>query len=353
MKYGKEESIKLKGIAIILMLLHHMFNGGWMYESYNISFFPLNEVIVNNLAWFGKNCVSIFAFISAYGLSEKYKVDYNPRECIFKIYKNYWFVYLLAIVITSILNNYFIEIFIHPYGVIFGCGYFVLDFLGLSGLLGTPSFNGSWWYVSLALVIIFSVPIIVELIKKLGRSVTGFIVIILPIIYGIQFQGNNAVLSFMPVVFAGVLFSYDDIFTKLVVNRFIEHVILVIFMCGSIVLYLRLPVEKYYYVNYGVVPLILIIFSVRYIITIPVLKRVLTVLGRNSMNIFYVHIFIRSIYLEKFVYSFGNWFICMGVLLILSLVTSVVIEKIKKIVLYDKNFDKLLIFLKRQIFDKM
>ena len=46
--------------------------------------------------------------------------------------------------------------------------YFILDMLGLAQLLHTPTFLGTYWYYSLAIVIILLVPCFYLLIRKIG-----------------------------------------------------------------------------------------------------------------------------------------------------------------------------------------
>lgn len=75
-----------------------------MYQNFEVSFFPLTERIVNLLSWFGKNCVSFFAFLSAYGLAVSYMklsekkgaADGWIKRRLLKLYKGYWFVFVGA-----------------------------------------------------------------------------------------------------------------------------------------------------------------------------------------------------------------------------------------------------------------
>ena len=98
MKFTKENTLQLKGIAVIFLLYHHLFNSPSMYQNFEVSFFPLTERIVNLLSWFGKNCVSFFAFLSAYGLAVSYMklsekkgaADGWIKRRLLKLYKGYW-----------------------------------------------------------------------------------------------------------------------------------------------------------------------------------------------------------------------------------------------------------------------
>lgn len=68
-RMARDESKALSGIAILLMIALHVLAGS-MYTDKSI-IFP-DEMITFG-ATFGKVCVSIFAFISGYGLTYSYK----------------------------------------------------------------------------------------------------------------------------------------------------------------------------------------------------------------------------------------------------------------------------------------
>lgn len=76
MKLSIDDSNALKGIAILMMLWHHLF-----YYS-NGSF---NDIYINGYglaktsALACKVCVAIFVFVSGYGLMEKYKDQHQSR----------------------------------------------------------------------------------------------------------------------------------------------------------------------------------------------------------------------------------------------------------------------------------
>ena len=61
--FDKEASLALKGIAIMMMMLHHNFRAHSLFDKYTISFYPFNEQQVVNLAASCKICVSLFASV--------------------------------------------------------------------------------------------------------------------------------------------------------------------------------------------------------------------------------------------------------------------------------------------------
>ena len=75
---SKEDTKVTKGIAIVMMLMSHL----WGYPdriagselSYLFNLFGRNSI--TSLGMFGRMCVSIFSFIGEYGLY----ISYNDRE---------------------------------------------------------------------------------------------------------------------------------------------------------------------------------------------------------------------------------------------------------------------------------
>jgi uncharacterized membrane protein len=64
----KDDTLLVKGVAICLMLCHHLFND----EFGNVVF---------QTAQFGKVCVALFLFVSSYGLSIQYNtIQYNTIQ---------------------------------------------------------------------------------------------------------------------------------------------------------------------------------------------------------------------------------------------------------------------------------
>ena len=78
--FSKNDSTAIKGIAIIMMLLHHCFRDREIYEGFAINFYPFSENMVNILGIVCKMCVGMFVFITGYGLSlslRKINKDYQ------------------------------------------------------------------------------------------------------------------------------------------------------------------------------------------------------------------------------------------------------------------------------------
>lgn len=81
MELTKQQIKITKGIAILFMLLLHLFCTKNYQDLYTPILFIKGIPLVYYLALFGDCCVAIYCFCSGYGLLISYKKD---RECYFK-----------------------------------------------------------------------------------------------------------------------------------------------------------------------------------------------------------------------------------------------------------------------------
>ena len=223
MEISKTDMKMLKGVAILFMLLLHLFGRkevGDLYET-----FPLiNDVpFIYYLALFGDACVPIFCFASGYGLFVGYqkaqKVSYRKNfNRILKLLINYWIILFGVVLIGFLVGNNEIP---------GDWSKFLANFFVLSS-----SYNGAWWFVQTYIILVLLSPFLFKLINKynsiLVLMVTG-IIYLLSYIQRIKFVldfGDNTVLflivskvvlvgtSLLPFV-VGALFVKEKIYTKI------------------------------------------------------------------------------------------------------------------------------------------
>jgi surface polysaccharide O-acyltransferase-like enzyme len=159
---------KLKGVAIIFMLLLHLFcrkevNG--LYET-----FPVinGDPLVYYLALFGDACVPIFCFASGYGLLVSFQ---NDQQHFFKSNNKR--------ILILLVNFWIILIAFVAIGYIAGIGEvlpgslkeFTLNFFLLSN-----SYNGAWWFLQTYLLLVYLSPFIFKLIKKYNSMIVLVVV---------------------------------------------------------------------------------------------------------------------------------------------------------------------------------
>ncbi len=150
----KNHTKMLYGLAILLMLYHHLF----CLDRLNTEYLSvLGPVLEEKLSWFCKICVAIYAFISGYGLCvstsgknevkilNKFIVDYKyTLKHLLGFMKKYWIVFVIFIPMRGIVGLDYISV-----------KTFVLSLIGLSN-----SYNGEWWYVEMYILLLFMFPFV-------------------------------------------------------------------------------------------------------------------------------------------------------------------------------------------------
>ena len=348
--FSKDASLALKGVAILLMMFHHCFRDASLYQGFPMSFFPLPEQTVVHLALASKICVSLFAFVSGYGLflncrDSAVSASRWAAKRYVGTFSGYWFVWGIAALVCQLINGRFVNTLFRD-GFWHGLAYTAIDFSGTAKLFGTPTLNGTWWYMSAAAVFIVLVPAAVRLRKHLWLVLVG-VVLFLRVITGKTgdgvFTGENSIFAFLVPFLFGCIFAQGNLFDrwlaigagkawKKAIKAVLEIGVLLLFY----VLYLKLPIKQFWEFHFGVVPLVLILFCAEFILPVPVLRTVLRFLGRHSYNIFLVHTFIRSYYLNTFTYSMRHFALVVLVLLLVSLGISLLLELLKKATRYDR-----------------
>ena len=176
MKNGlsKKQSVMLQGIAIMMMLYHHLFSTpdalGISYTSL-LSF--IGEEAELRLAWFFKICVGMYAFITGYGMVRSYALArgqeisenfglfhskcetgflktlvINYKVSLKKLAQFYLFFYWPVFIIYMAVGFIFFK-------KEFLIGEFLLNLLGISS-----SYNGAWWYVLQYVKMLLTLPVI-------------------------------------------------------------------------------------------------------------------------------------------------------------------------------------------------
>lgn len=350
--FTKKNSMCLKGVAIWIMMFHHCYRSVDRFENYMVDFTPFTLEFIVNLSDYFKICVSIFVFITGYGLYISMKERVNARittekwiyERLIKTLSGFWFAYILIFIITQIYAGY-------PFSIYFGKGevrgiiYALIDFLGLAHLFSTPTLVSTWWYMSAAIVYIVILPVFVKWKEKLGYTTLIMMIMIIPRLVGDGYPGGIGILSFLMPLILGMIFAEYDLFAKLqsvkitnnrIASEIIQFIVYTVLLVGSIIIWWRFPRDKVWEFHLGIAAIIAICYCWKYIIRIPVIKELLLFSGKHSMNIFLIHSFIRAIFFGDFIYSFRYFAVIVLVLFSISLGISIIVEWLKRCVKYDE-----------------
>jgi uncharacterized membrane protein len=152
MEISINKSNYLKGIAIILMLIHHLFAYPSRISPDIPVYHMVNSVDIEMfVGLFGKICVSMFLFLSGYGFSLKKEVSFKYIWGKLKnLYISYWIVLFIFV----------------PIGIIFFPGerYSLSPSLFFENLIGIKStYNSEWWFFKLYVLYVLSLPLLSRL----------------------------------------------------------------------------------------------------------------------------------------------------------------------------------------------
>ena len=362
MKFTKEHTMQMKGIAIIILLFHHCFlnaqrwatvpyeklatTKGWGY--YPISFAPFSSHTIQYLASFSKICVAMFVFMTGYGMWVSYESQKKKTTMSNYIKKRMVTLmtgFLIIFVVTEILaipTGRFIEVYGHDFRSVV---YMIIDALGLAKLLGTPLFCLTWWYMSLAIVLIMIFPFVHSIMEKY-QWVVVFASIIVPRACG--FGQSTDLFRYLLAYTLGMYFAQHDLLAR-IKEKFMEQnmagklLFLIVSLIGlAVIIKCRQNAWigwKYLDFWDGFAAMYVIVISYIYILNGKWIVKGLGFLGKHSMNIFLIHSFYRDVFFHEFTYSFYYAWLDYIVLMAISLVTSIVLEWFKKLIRYEKFID--------------
>ena len=362
MKFTKEHTMQMKGIAIIILLFHHCFlnaqrwatvpyeklatTKGW--GNYPISFAPFSSHTIQYLASFSKICVAMFVFMTGYGMWVSYESQKKKTTMSNYIKKRMVTLmtgFLIIFVVTEILaipTGRFIEVYGHDFRSVV---YMIIDALGLAKLLGTPLFCLTWWYMSLAIVLIMIFPFVHSIMEKY-QWVVVVASIIVPRACG--FGQSTDLFRYLLAYTLGMYFAQHDLLAR-IKEKFMEQNVagkllsLIVSLIGlAVIIKCRQNAWigwKYLDFWDGFAAMYVIVISYIYILNGKWIVKGLGFLGKHSMNIFLIHSFYRDVFFHEFTYSFYYAWLDYIVLMAISLVTSIVLEWFKKLIRYEKFID--------------
>lgn len=360
----------MKGIAIVLMLMHHLWAfpdrlcGGNLKYVLNI----FGDSSISYLGMFGKICVSLFFFLSGYGLyisSKKKKIDILSK--IKKLFITYWKVFIIFVPIGFLFFSNQIEYckseWVYSKYSKFSWEKILCDFFGV-----TSNLNNEWWFLRSYVFALLTYPLLTKYFKNKSTLINFFSIMIfsilstdlLPAIGKIEELGSlnknyiyyNLFCQAAPFIacfWTGILFAKDDLFTKLKntidnnikLNIFSDLIILL-----GIIFLRQIGIKSNLDIFY--VP-VFIIICLDLVNRIKILEKVFYELGKESTNMWLIH----SFYCYYF-YAFAKivvwpkWAVlCLIVLIILSYLSS------KLLNYFWKNVTKIVNKLKKFINDKI
>lgn len=345
--FSKFDSQALKGIAILLMLFHHCYRTIDKFGDFAVNTYPLSQSQLIAIGQYAKICVSIFAFISGYGLYESYKRKKGElndvkwiRNHLFSTLSGFWLIALIAYPAVFIVKYFMQHNLLYDYGNNWVERFLKIgaDILGISSILGTKSLNGTWWYMGAAVVFVVVTPLLAKALEKSWEISLFVIISVLPRLFKIGFLGGSSAYTFLQIFLIGMIVNKYHFF-EWFIKKYDKHkvlisICLIVFLLFGMYSYKMIDRNIFWEYQYVIVPMTMILFGKFVLFRLRFVKEILMFLGSHSLNIWLIHTFFRD-FIPGVVWGNGRWFIFPPlIMLIISLVFSLVLEYIKKLLHY-------------------
>lgn len=338
MELTKRDTQMTKGLAIVFMVLLHLFCrvDNLPYECIKIGGVPL----VYYIGLISDCCVAIYCFCSGYALeiinqkiieSKQYYI--NRIKSLFKLLINYWIILLVFSFIGLIIKNDSIPIsFTH----------FVKHFFLLEN-----SYNGAWWFLfTYVLLVLISKPIYL-LVERLNPYIlviisTGiyFIAYIQRLKNVVDFNNDfaNWIImqmsllgtSFLPFV-CGMIFYKYELFTKIrnwLNKRFNNTKLNVIGAIIFLVLIIGHGIVRTVFVAPFIGLVVIVVFnSVK---KGKIIDKIFELLGEHSTNIWLTHMFFYSVLFKDLVFVAKYPVLIFAFMMLLTICCSYIINVVYK-----------------------
>lgn len=354
--FSKESTLNVKGIAILLLMFHHLFLNESRVMAYGTDFSFVSYDIIHTMAVLARVCVWIFVFLSAYGLSVQFQkrgsqtVTQYVAKRWFLLMKSFWPMYVVGALIYVVFGKQSIVA-----GYEGNMLYMLFDFFGWADFFRTPMLASVWWYMCMAQVIVIFVPLIYYACEKLGGSIVPIVFVLLQYIQGgIQSTTGGSYARYLMAVVLGCLLVKYDVLNKLLsrsisgARKVTEGVLIILFIIFLLYSGRMLSgVDKW---NLRGVIYAFAAASISYFVAMyldyKVFNTVFGFLGKYSGNIFMSHTFIYR-FIPDLVYWSKEPVLQYLSLLIVSLLIAMLAEWIKGITKYNELEQKLIAIYRR------
>ena len=352
------DTMTLKGIAIIAMLCHHVY----ICQPEWVATYPYWLTMLGGLS---KVCVAIFLFCSGYGLATQYEKILNKsldtktkiyRTIIFifkrlvKFYSSYWFVFLIFVPIT-------IFFFDRPLSEAYGENVNILKslFFDVLGVQGFQSYNITWWFNKLIILLYLLFPFLFIAIKRTRwfGLLCCFVLMRLANKLGVANYYDIMLWQFPFVLGVGWVLYQDKVAKWFIgINKYVGLItvgVVILLLLGIVQrLYNIVPFGSITGIRFdGFLCLILALCVILIFRRMKYTYMILSFLGKHSINIYLIHTFFNY-YWEPLHYFLHTNKICrfmglnMWILLITCLLVSILIEFMKEKLYWNKLTNKFL-----------
>ena len=345
--FSKDDTLCIKAIAIILMLIHHLFSfpaklpAGVFVD--NLYTFDSGKTLESIAGDFGKLCVALFMVLSGYGMYCSYKNSSNFNETIIKRIKNvyikFWQVFFIFVPIGIIIGSDKIK---------GGIAVFIKNILAID-----LTYNDEWWFLTPYIVLILLSPAIIKWIERKNANMWIDIILItffnavactslitllttnkyVTPYYGTYFGQKMLLVAVMTAMFASgcYLAKYDII--AMIRNRISSQIVAK--LVGVLILIVTFLLRQSWqmHINWGWDRLDFI-YACTFCIGCALIldgltpvKTILSFIGKQATGMWLIHGFFCYYYCPEFIYAPQNPILIFLLLFAISFVFAYIINE--------------------------
>ena len=356
--FTKSETNKVKGIAVLFLIFHHMYRTVDDIAARGVTLHVLRDDNLSKLAYCLRICVYIFAIISAYGISLQYDTIKDKKHDTFKFIIKRW-IKLLApfwFTLVCIWLVYAIVPGLDPFQTYQGgniVGMMAGEFFALLDVLGC-SYNmivGVAWYMDFAVLELLAIPFLYYLCEKFGWAIllfTSAFYNFIPIVFNSDFGGDYNYYIF--AVEVGVLLSRGDVMSRIkekydgltAIYKVMVVMILILIMFGT-------PYMAWFKVESNIFGARSILFTTGATACIFIsylgirekhVEKILAFLGRYSGDMFLTHTLVYC-HLSNIVFWSKDILVQYATCVVICLVLAVLLGTLKKYTRYNQIINRL------------
>ena len=326
----RQDTAVMKGIAICAMLCHHLY--GFPPEGV--------EPYTGVLSWLGvlgKVCVALFLFCSGYGLAANYTPNSIKEDLKFigrrllKFYLNYWVIFLIFVPITILAFNRPLSA---AYGENYVWGHLILDIFGLQGW---NSYNITWWFNTLIIILYLLFPLLYRAIRWKPWLAILVGVIVMRLSTRVPFDTLDLCLWQFPFILDVVWKLYEskgaDVQEWLTTHRAIAIICSVCLLIASVIIRMYPIVPHWGGVRIdGFIACAIAWCVITILRNSRSIMAILYFLGKHSINSYMIHTFINGYWHPEWLHS-CEWLrggANFAILMLICLKISIVLEYIKE-----------------------
>ena len=287
--------------------------------------------------------------MSVYGLTlsmkSKYpEYDFDGHTATMYVLKRYVKLVLTLLVpfVFCVGVTFVTDTFRYPAGMFANIISIIMDFFGVGHKFGGRMLVSTWWYLSLEVLLIFFLPVALQIYRKYS-----WLIVMLFLLPGsFLIEKHVHLTKYLFIVPLAICFADQQVFERLkswkplksqALSKFLKFVVSTGMILALLMLWnSRWALERFEFMLNGLIPVAIIYWAYEFLLDIPGLHQLLEFLGKYSATVFYIHTFIRTLWLRDFTYSLGHaaviWLFLMGS----SILIAVFLDVVKKLIHYEK-----------------